>query len=158
MRPIDADKLMEDVAAARPFFTVEASTSLARACKKYMESYVSSAPTLSPRDLWEQKPRSATAALSVEEAKRYGSAIRRLVDIGRIVEVDGLPELNELERAAVVLEKLFAGDVAEITHCGDCIHENTAQCPLCWIENHTLQFVNHDADFYCGKGERRRDA
>ena len=36
MRPIDADKLMEDVAAARPFFTVEASTSLARACKKYI--------------------------------------------------------------------------------------------------------------------------
>lgn len=48
-------------------------------------------------------------------------------------------------------------DAVPVVRCKDCIHDNTTNCPLCWIENHTLQFINHDAEFFCGKGERRND-
>lgn len=46
---------------------------------------------------------------------------------------------------------------SELVRCSECVHDDTAACPLCWIENHTMQFINHDADFYCGKGERRSE-
>ena len=44
-----------------------------------------------------------------------------------------------------------------LVYCKDCIHDNMATCPLCWIENHTMQFVNHDNQFFCGFAERRND-
>jgi hypothetical protein len=55
------------------------------------------------------------------------------------------------------IEKAPTIDAVEVVRCKDCIHDNTTDCPLCWIENHTLQFINHDAEFFCGKGERRDD-
>lgn len=48
-------------------------------------------------------------------------------------------------------------DLVEVVRCKDCKYDNMSTCPLCWIENHTLQFVNHDPDFYCGSGERRNN-
>lgn len=39
--------------------------------------------------------------------------------------------------------------------CKDCIHDGMIECPLCYIEHHTLTFVNHDPDFFCGKAERK---
>ncbi len=48
-----------------------------------------------------------------------------------------------------------AADVMEVVRCGDCIYEDTTSCPLCYIEKHTLQFINHDGAFYCAKGERK---
>lgn len=48
-----------------------------------------------------------------------------------------------------------AVDAVEVVRCKDCIHDNMTTCPLCWIEKHTLQFVNHDPNFYCAYGERR---
>lgn len=55
---------------------------------------------------------------------------------------------NEVNKAPTI-------DAVEVVRCKDCIHDNTTDCHLCWIENHTLQFINHDAEFFCGKGERR---
>lgn len=45
----------------------------------------------------------------------------------------------------------------KVVRCKDCIHDNTIECPLCFIEKQTLQFINHDAKFFCGKGERKQD-
>ena len=50
-----------------------------------------------------------------------------------------------------------AADVVEVVRCGECVHDGFTSCPLCYIEQHTLQFVNHDSNFFCGKGERRCD-
>ena len=46
-------------------------------------------------------------------------------------------------------------DAVEVVRCRECAKDGLTTCPLCWIENHTLQFVNHDPDFYCGAGERK---
>ena len=46
-------------------------------------------------------------------------------------------------------------DAVPVVRCKDCIHENMTTCPLCWIENHTMEFINHNADDFCSYGERR---
>jgi hypothetical protein len=45
-----------------------------------------------------------------------------------------------------------------IVRCGECALDNTISCPLCYIEKRTLQFINHDANFYCGSGVRKDGA
>ena len=47
-------------------------------------------------------------------------------------------------------------DAVEVVRCKDCIHENMTTCPLCWIENHTMEFINHNADDFCSYGERKK--
>lgn len=47
----------------------------------------------------------------------------------------------------------IAPDVKKIVRCKDCVHDNLTTCPLCYIEKQSLIFVNHDPNFYCGKGE-----
>lgn len=44
-------------------------------------------------------------------------------------------------------------DTVEVVRCRDCIHDGLSTCPMCYIENKTLVFINHDPNFYCGKGE-----
>lgn len=50
-----------------------------------------------------------------------------------------------------------AADVAPVVRCNDCAKDGLTTCPMCWIEKHTLNFVNHDPNFYCGYGERRNN-
>lgn len=54
-----------------------------------------------------------------------------------------------------LVKKIESGQLVEVVRCRDCIKDGLTTCPLCWIENHTLEFVNHDPDFYCGAGERK---
>lgn len=42
-----------------------------------------------------------------------------------------------------------------IIRCKDCKHDGLISCPIAYIEKQTLQFINHDADFYCARGERK---
>lgn len=42
-----------------------------------------------------------------------------------------------------------------IIRCKDCKHDGLISCPIAYIEKQTLCFVNHDADFYCARGERK---
>lgn len=48
-------------------------------------------------------------------------------------------------------------DAVEVVRCKDCTKNGLFTCQICFIENKTLQFVNHSPDFYCGEGERRTD-
>ena len=48
-------------------------------------------------------------------------------------------------------------DAIEVVRCKDCIHDNMTTCPLCWIENHTMEFINHNSDDFCSYGERRSE-
>lgn len=45
--------------------------------------------------------------------------------------------------------------VAVPVRCKDCAHNGLFDCPLCYIEKQTLQFIEVSPDFYCGQGERR---
>ena len=47
--------------------------------------------------------------------------------------------------------------MTDVALCRECIHDGMIECPLCYIERQTLTFVNHDAEFYCAKGERREN-
>ena len=40
----------------------------------------------------------------------------------------------------------------EIVRCKDCVKLNRYDCPMCYIENKTLQFAEVKPNFYCGKG------
>lgn len=46
-------------------------------------------------------------------------------------------------------------DVIPVIRCKDCAKDGLTTCPMCWIEKHILQFINHDPNFYCGAAERR---
>ena len=48
-------------------------------------------------------------------------------------------------------------DAVPVVRCKDCIHDNMTTCPLCWIENHTMEFINHNAEDFCSYGERRSE-
>ena len=44
----------------------------------------------------------------------------------------------------------------KIVRCKDCRHDGLISCPIAYIEKQTLCFINHDADFYCAKGEIKK--
>lgn len=46
-------------------------------------------------------------------------------------------------------------DVVKVVRCRDCIYDDTIQCFLCYIEKHTLTWINHDGNFFCGKGRSK---
>ena len=46
-------------------------------------------------------------------------------------------------------------DAVPVVRCRDCAKLGLFTCPICFIENRTLQFVNISPDFYCGEGERK---
>ena len=46
-------------------------------------------------------------------------------------------------------------DAVGVVRCRDCAKDGLLTCPICFIENKTLQFINHSPDFYCGEGERK---
>lgn len=50
--------------------------------------------------------------------------------------------------------KAISEDAAKVVHCKDCVHEHLIACPLYFIE-HAVEPATHDAEFFCGKGERR---
>ena len=53
------------------------------------------------------------------------------------------------------IENAPADNVEHVIRCKGCAKDGLATCPICGIENHTLQFVNHDPEFYCGAAERK---
>lgn len=55
------------------------------------------------------------------------------------------------------VEQMPTVDAVEVVRCKYCAKNGLFTCPICFIENKTLQFVNHSPDFYCGEGERRTD-
>ena len=63
--------------------------------------------------------------------------------------------LNELARLRALQNP--ADNMVEVVRCADCKHDCTTLCPLAYIEKQTLQFVNHDADFFCAKCEWKED-
>ena len=46
-------------------------------------------------------------------------------------------------------------DAVPVVRCRDCAKLGLFTCPICFIENKTLQFVNISPDFFCGEGERK---
>lgn len=67
----------------------------------------------------------------------------------RVAELMGSVRILEKERAK--LTKKNRG--VEIVRCKDCVRMNRYDCPMCYIENKTLQFIAVEPNFFCGKGK-----
>lgn len=39
----------------------------------------------------------------------------------------------------------------KVVRCKDCALSHSIECPLTYIEHHTLQCIDHPQNFYCGK-------
>lgn len=81
--------------------------------------------------------------------------------MARLIDADAL--LAEYDRvyigapggARALIANAPTVDAVEAVRCKDCKHDGLTECPLCYIEQQTLCFTNHDPEFYCGKGERK---
>ena len=67
----------------------------------------------------------------------------------RAAELMGSVRILEKERAK--LTKKNRG--VEIVRCKDCVRMNRYDCPMCYIENKTLQFIAVEPNSFCGKGK-----
>ena len=63
--------------------------------------------------------------------------------------------IRVLEKEREKLTKKNRG--VEIVRCKDCIYLNRNDCPMCYIENKTLQFAEVKPNFYCSKGKLKED-
>lgn len=52
-------------------------------------------------------------------------------------------------------EQIDKDELVKVIRCKDCAHNGLFDCPLCYIEKQTLQFIEVSPDFYCGQAERR---
>lgn len=59
--------------------------------------------------------------------------------------------VRQLEKERAKLMKKNKG--VEIVRCKDCVYLNRHDCPMCYIENKTLQFTEVKPNFYCAKGK-----
>lgn len=66
----------------------------------------------------------------------------------RVAELMG--SVRQLEKERLKLTKKNRG--LEIVRCKDCVKLNRYDCPMCYIENKTLQFAEIKPNFYCGLG------
>ena len=78
----------------------------------------------------------------------------RLIDADRLIKeanadgAYGYVDAKQITDAPTV-------DAVEVVRCRDCAKLGLFTCPICFIENKTLQFVNISPDFFCGEGERK---
>lgn len=66
----------------------------------------------------------------------------------RVAELMG--SVRTLEKERDKLTKKNRG--IEIVRCKGCVYLNRNDCPMCYIENKTLQFAEVKPNFYCAKG------
>ena len=59
------------------------------------------------------------------------------------------------QRVKTLIVRQPPADASPVIRCKDCAKDGLTTCPMCWIENHTLEFINHDPNFYCGATERK---
>lgn len=81
----------------------------------------------------------------------------RLIDANELIAEYDRVHIGEPGKARKLMEEAPTVDAVEVVRCKDCIHDNMTTCPLCWIENHTMEFINHNAEDFCSYGERRRE-
>ena len=59
--------------------------------------------------------------------------------------------VRQLEKERDKLTKKNRG--LEVVRCKDCVKLNRHDCPMCYIENKSLQFAAVEPNFYCAAGE-----
>lgn len=88
--------------------------------------------------------------------------VENLLDNNLQLITDYTKRAAELISSVRVLEKerdklIKKNRGVEIVRCKDCIFLNRHDCPMCYMENKTLQFAEVKPDFFCGKGKVKED-
>ena len=86
----------------------------------------------------------------------------RLIDANKLIDFIDVGHLrhpgelcySEVDVANILLHAPTV-DAVPVVRCRDCAKLGLFTCPICFIENKTLQFVNISPDFFCGEGERK---
>ena len=63
--------------------------------------------------------------------------------------------VRQLEKERDKLTKKNRG--LEVVRCKDCVKLNRYDCPMCYIENKTMQFVEVNPNFYCRAGSLKEE-
>lgn len=84
--------------------------------------------------------------------------VEKLIDNNLQLITDYTKRAAELIGSVRVLEKerdklMKKNRGIEIVRCKDCVKLNRNDCPMCYIENKTLQFAAVEPNFYCAKGK-----
>lgn len=58
--------------------------------------------------------------------------------------------VRQLEKERDKLTKKNRG--LEVVRCKDCVKLSRYDCPMCYIENKTMQFAEVNPNFFCGAG------
>lgn len=83
-------------------------------------------------------------------------AEKRLIDANALkVKAFADPDSGEGFVYVQDIDEAQTVDAVEVVRCKDCTKNGLFTCPICFIENKTLHFINHSPDFYCGEGERK---
>lgn len=88
--------------------------------------------------------------------------VEQLIDNNLKLVTDYTKRAAELIGSIRVLEKereklVKKNKGVEIVRCKDCIYLNRNDCPMCYIENQTLQFAEVKPNFYCCKGKLKEE-
>jgi len=83
--------------------------------------------------------------------------VENLLDNNLQLITDYTKRAAELISSVRVLEKerdrlIKKNRGVEIVRCKDCVKLNRHDCPMCYIENKTLQFTEVKPDFFCAAG------
>lgn len=83
--------------------------------------------------------------------------IEELLDNNLALITDYSKRIAELMGSVRVLEKerdklMKKNRGIEIVRCKDCVKLNRHDCPMCYIENKTMQYAAVKPNFFCGKG------
>ena len=83
-------------------------------------------------------------------------AEKRLIDANALkVKAFADPDSGEGFVYVQDIDEAQTVDAVEVVRCKDCTKNGLFTCPICYIENKTLQFINLSPDFFCGEGERK---
>ena len=86
----------------------------------------------------------------------------RLIDANKLIDFIDVGHLrhpgelcySEVDVANILLHAPTV-DAVPVGRCWDCAKLCLFTCPICFIENKILQFVNISPDFFCGEGEQK---
>ena len=84
--------------------------------------------------------------------------VEQLIDNNLALVTEYSKRAAELMGSVRILEKerdklMKKNRGVEIVRCKDCVKLNRYDCPMCYIENKTLQFAEVKPNFYCGAGK-----
>ena len=79
----------------------------------------------------------------------------RLIDANALISEYDRVHIGEPGKARKLIEDSPTVYAVEVVRCKDCAKDGLITCPMCYIENHELVFINHDPEFFCGIGERK---